>query len=152
MKQALLNGRTPPCIDLEITESLVMENVEENIRKLNEVRALGVQIAIDDFGTGYSSLGYLAKLPVEALKIDRSFIAAMLRDPAAMTIVQTINSLAHTLGLRVIAEGVEIEEQARYLGLLGCDHIQGYLVGKPAPFDEITALLRSREVDASTEP
>jgi len=76
----------------------------------------------------------------------------MLQDPAAMTIVQTINSLAHTLGLRVIAEGVELEEQARYLRLLGCDHIQGYLVGKPAPFDEITALLRCREIDASTEP
>ena len=152
VKQALLKGLTPPCIDLEITESLVMEDVEENIRKLNEVRALGVQIAIDDFGTGYSSLGYLAKLPVQALKIDRSFIAAMLQDPAAMTIVQTINSLAHTLGLRVIAEGVELEEQARYLRLLGCDHIQGYLVGKPAPFDEITALLRCREIDASTEP
>ena len=136
-----------PRIDLEITESLVMEDVEENIRKLNAVRALGVQIAIDDFGTGYSSLGYLAKLPVEALKIDRSFITAMLHDPAAMTIVQTIISLAHTLGLKVIAEGVEIEEQARYLRLLGCDHIQGYLVGKPAPFDEITQLLGARELE-----
>jgi PAS domain S-box-containing protein/diguanylate cyclase (GGDEF)-like protein len=147
VKQALLNGLTPPRIDLEITESLVMEDVEENIRKLNAVRALGVQIAIDDFGTGYSSLGYLAKLPVEALKIDRSFIAAMLRDPAAMTIVQTINALAHTLGLSVIAEGVELEEQARYLRLIGCDHIQGYLIGKPAPFDEITQLLGARELE-----
>jgi len=152
VRQALLHCDTPNGVDLEITEGLVMDDVEENIRKLHELRALGVQVAIDDFGTGYSSLGYLAKLPVEALKIDRSFIAAMLRDPAAMTIVQTINSLAHTLGLKVIAEGVEIEEQARYLRLLRCDQIQGYLIGQPAPFDEMTALLRRHEVEGSIEP
>jgi EAL domain-containing protein (putative c-di-GMP-specific phosphodiesterase class I) len=146
VKRALLSGAASCGIDLEMTETLAMEDVEENIRKLNDLRALGVQIAIDDFGTGYSSLGYLARLPVEALKIDRSFIAAMLHDPAAMTIVQTINSLAHTLGLEVVAEGVELEEQARYLRLLYCDQIQGHLVSQPAPFDEITRFLRAREV------
>jgi diguanylate cyclase (GGDEF)-like protein/PAS domain S-box-containing protein len=141
VREAIRDGLDPSGIDLEITESLVMRDVEENIRKLNEVRALGVQIAIDDFGTGYSSLGYLAKLPVQALKIDRSFISAMLNDPAAMTLVQTIISLSHTLGLRVIAEGVEEEEQAKYLRLLRCDEIQGYLVSKPQPFEEITRFL-----------
>jgi PAS domain S-box-containing protein/diguanylate cyclase (GGDEF)-like protein len=146
VQQAIREGTDPSGIDLEITESLVMRDVEENIRKLNEVRALGVQVAIDDFGTGYSSLGYLAKLPVQALKIDRSFISAMLKDPAAMTLVQTIISLCHTLGPRVIAEGVEEEEQAKYLRLLRCDEIQGYLVSKPQPFDEITRFLSARQL------
>ena len=148
LEQALREGGSPNAIDLEITESLVMEDVEENIRKLNAVRALGVQVAIDDFGTGYSSLGYLAKLPVQALKIDRSFINAMLTDPAALTLVQTINTLAHTLGLKVIAEGVEEEEQAKYLRLMHCDQIQGYLISKPLPFDEIMRLLRASSVCA----
>jgi len=152
VEEAILEGVAPTGIDLEITESLVMEDVEDNIRKLSEVRALGVQIAIDDFGTGYSSLGYLAKLPVQALKIDRSFIIAMLKDPAAMTIVQTIISLAHTLGLKVIAEGVEEEQQAHYLRLLRCDQIQGYLVSKPTPFDEITRFLRASQVGGSAQP
>jgi len=145
VEEAILEGVAPTGIDLEITESIVMEDVGENIRKLNQVRALGVQVAIDDFGTGYSSLGYLAKLPVHALKIDRSFIIAMLKDQAAMTIVQTIISLTHTLGLQVIAEGVEEEEQAQILRLLRCDQIQGYLVSKPLPFDEITRFLRKDE-------
>jgi EAL domain-containing protein (putative c-di-GMP-specific phosphodiesterase class I) len=148
---AILEGVAPTRIDLEITESLVMAEVEENIGKLNELRALGVQVAIDDFGTGYSSLGYLAQLPVQALKIDRSFIAAMLEDPAAVTIVQTIISLAHTLGLKVIAEGVEEEEQAKYLRLLRCDQIQGYLVSKPVPFDEITPFLRASQAGGSVQ-
>jgi PAS domain S-box-containing protein/diguanylate cyclase (GGDEF)-like protein len=142
IEQAIRGGVTPTGIDLEITESLVMDDIEENIRKLNEVRALGVQVAIDDFGTGYSSLGYLTKLPIQALKIDRSFVIAMAKDPAAMTLVQTIISLAHTLGLKVVAEGVEEELQAEYLRLLRCDQIQGFLVSKPMPFDEMTRLLR----------
>lgn len=141
--QAIRDGATSPGIDLEITESLVMEDVEENIAKLNHVRSLGLQVAIDDFGTGYSSLAYLAKLPVHALKIDRSFITSLLKDATARTLVQTINSLAHTLGLEVIAEGVEEEEQAKYLRQLGCDQFQGYLVSRPVPFDEMTLLLRA---------
>jgi PAS domain S-box-containing protein/diguanylate cyclase (GGDEF)-like protein len=140
---AIRQGITPSHIDLEITESLVMENVEENIRKLNELRERGVQVAIDDFGTGYSSLGYLAKLPIQALKIDRTFITAMLKDSASMILVQTIISLAHTLSLEVIAEGVEEEEQAKYLHLLRCEQIQGYLVSKPVPFDEMTRFLQA---------
>jgi len=143
--QAIQGGVTPTSIDLEITESLVMEDIEDNIRKLKELRALGVQASVDDFGTGYSSLGYLAKLPIQALKIDRTFIGGMLKDSTTMTLVQTIISLAHTLGLKVIAEGVEEERQAQYLRLLRCDHIQGYLVSKPLPFDDMTRFLLERE-------
>jgi len=142
VEQAIREGVSPTAIDLELTESIVMEDVEENIRKLNELRALGLQVAIDDFGTGYSSLGYLAKLPVQALKIDRSFVIAMAKDPAAMTLVQTIISLAHALGLKVVAEGVEEEQQAEHLRLLRCDQIQGFLVSKAVPFDETARLLR----------
>ena len=135
-------GATPTGIDLEITESLVMDDIQGNIEKLKEVRKLGVSIAIDDFGTGYSSLGYLARLPVQALKIDRSFIITMLNEPDTMTLVSTIISLAHSLKLKVIAEGVETEEQANMLRLLRCDEMQGYLYSRPVPFDEITSLLR----------
>ncbi len=142
IKQAITDGLTPTAIDMEITESLIMEDIEGNIEKLNAVRGLGVNIAIDDFGTGYSSLGYLARLPVQALKIDRSFINAMHKDSNAMALVSTIISLAHSLQLKVIAEGVETEEQAKYLRLLRCDEMQGYLFSKPLPLDALVLLLR----------
>jgi PAS domain S-box-containing protein/diguanylate cyclase (GGDEF)-like protein len=141
---ALTGGAATPGIDIEITESLLMEDIEESIRKLGELRERGILTAIDDFGTGYSSLSYLAKLPVQALKIDRSFILAMSEDPDTMTLVQTIISLAHSLDLKVIAEGVETDEQAKLLRLLRCDEVQGYLFGRPLPFEEITALLAQR--------
>ena len=102
-------------IDIEVTESLIMQDVADNIAKLVAHPGPGRRIAIDDFGTGYSSLGYLAKLPVEILKIDRSFVISMLDDPSAMTLVSTIISLAHALRLEVVAEGVESEEQAKIL-------------------------------------
>jgi diguanylate cyclase (GGDEF)-like protein/PAS domain S-box-containing protein len=141
VEQALLEGNAPAGIDLEITESLVMEDVKANIEKLKAVRALGVRVAIDDFGTGYSSLGYLTQLPVEALKIDRSFISQMHQDANAMSLVSTIISLAHSLRLKVVAEGVETEEQAKFLRLLRCDEMQGYLFSKPVPESELIALL-----------
>jgi len=100
-----------------------------------------MEIAIDDFGTGYASLGYLAKLPVHSIKIDRSFIIAMLDDPGAMTLVSTMITLAHSLKLKVIAEGVETDEQAKFLRLLRCDEMQGFLISKPLPYVEMTALL-----------
>lgn len=141
LEKAIKRGAMPPGIDLEITESLVMEDIESNMQKLREVRDLGLGIAIDDFGTGYSSLGYLAKLPVKTLKIDRSFIITMLKDAGALTLVRTMISLAHSLKLRVVAEGVDEEEQAAALHLLRCDEMQGYLFSRPLPFDEMTALL-----------
>jgi len=143
VEQAIIDGVAPTGIDLEITESLVMEDIQENIEKLKAVRGLGVKVAIDDFGTGYSSLGYLAQLPVESLKIDRSFIVRMHDDPNAMTLVSTIISLAHSLRLKVVAEGVETEQQAHFLRLLRCDEMQGYLFSKPLPEDELLKLLRA---------
>jgi diguanylate cyclase (GGDEF)-like protein/PAS domain S-box-containing protein len=128
-------------IDIEVTESVLMEDVAENIEKLSAVRQLGVQIALDDFGTGYSSLSYLARLPVETLKIDRSFVVAMLDDPSATALVSTIISLARTLKLQTIAEGVEVEQQAEILKLLHCDQMQGYLISKPLSFDDMSAFL-----------
>jgi len=128
-------------IDVEVTESLMMADVEANIEKLAQIRDRGVHIAIDDFGTGYSSLGYLAKLPVQTLKIDRSFVITMMDDPSATTLVSTIISLAHALKLTVVAEGVESEEQAKALHLLRCDQMQGYLISKPLSFDDMTQYL-----------
>jgi diguanylate cyclase (GGDEF)-like protein/PAS domain S-box-containing protein len=132
-------------LDLEITESLIMENIEDNIPKLKALREIGINVAIDDFGTGYSSLGYLAKLPVHALKIDRSFIIKMVQDSDSMTIVSTIISLAHSLHLIVIAEGVETEEQKKFLALLKCDEMQGYLFSRPVPFDKIETIMKENK-------
>jgi len=125
-----------PGIDLEITESLLMRDIEATARKLREIQELGIGIAIDDFGTGYSSLSYLAKLPVDVLKIDRAFISALATQPDDTTIVSTIIKLAHSLELTVVAEGVETEHQARLLHELRCDEIQGYLLTRPLPFDK----------------
>jgi diguanylate cyclase (GGDEF)-like protein/PAS domain S-box-containing protein len=143
VERSIAVGVSPTAIDLELTESLVMEDIDASIEKLSAVRRLGIGIAIDDFGTGYSSLFYLARLPVEALKIDRSFLATMVEDPTSMTLIQTMVSLAHSLHLKVIAEGVETEEQAKLLRLLRCDQMQGYLFSKPITREQIAALLRT---------
>jgi diguanylate cyclase (GGDEF)-like protein/PAS domain S-box-containing protein len=134
-------------LDLEITESLLMDDIEGSIEKLRAIRNLGVNIAIDDFGTGYSSLRYLTKLPVDALKIDRSFITTMAHEPDSMTIVSTIVSLAHSLNLKVVAEGVESEAQSRLLKLLNCDEMQGYLFSKALPPDQIAEYLKAAIAD-----
>ncbi len=144
VEAAILDGIAPTGIDLEITESLIMQDIEANIVKLKSVRGLGIRIAIDDFGTGYSSLAYLAKLPVQTIKIDRSFIITMLNDPDTATLVQTIISLAHSLKLDVVAEGVDAEDQAKVLRLLRCDVMQGYLFSKPVPLEALTSLLRAK--------
>ncbi len=120
-------------LELEITESLIMEDITHNIASLQTIRDLGVSIAIDDFGTGFSSLSYLAKLPVDTLKIDRSFVIDMTVAPEGLALVSTIINLAHSLKLKVVAEGVETEEQQRLLRLLDCDEMQGYLFSKPVP-------------------
>jgi diguanylate cyclase (GGDEF)-like protein len=122
-------------LQLEITESLIMQDVNHSIVSLLAIRALGVTIAIDDFGTGFSSLNYLAKLPVDTLKIDRSFVTEMVSGTGGLTLVSVIINLAHELKLNAVAEGVETEEQLRQLRLLGCDEMQGYLFGKPVPAD-----------------
>jgi len=120
-----------------------MEDMETGIQKLISARALGVNIAVDDFGTGYSSLAYLARLPLQALKIDRSFIITMLDKRDTMAVVSTIISLAHSLEIKVIAEGVDSEDQAAVLRGLRCDQMQGYLFSRPVPFEALGALLRS---------
>jgi diguanylate cyclase (GGDEF)-like protein/PAS domain S-box-containing protein len=142
LEQAIRDGLSPTGIDLELTESVVMEDIQASMEKLIEVRRLGVGIAVDDFGTGYSSLAYLARLPVETLKIDRSFVKAMDDDSTARTLVQTIISLAHSLRLKVVAEGVETESQATLLLELGCDQMQGYLFAKPLAVAELLTFLR----------
>ncbi len=120
-------------LELELTESLIMEDVAHNIVSLRAIRALGVTIAIDDFGTGFSSLSYLSKLPLDTLKIDRSFVTDMVDRVDGQTLVSVIINLGHALKLNVVAEGVEAEEQLRELRLLGCDQMQGFLFGKPVP-------------------
>ena len=119
-----------------------MENVETIIPKLKTIRGLGVEIAVDDFGTGYSSLAYIARLPIHDLKIDRSFVAGMPEMNGSLSIVDAVISLAHSLGLKVVAEGVETEEQATQLRQLDCDQMQGYLFSKPLPPEEVGAFLR----------
>jgi len=123
-------------LELEITESLMMEDVKHNIASLQAIRAMGVTIAIDDFGTGFSSLSYLARLPVDSLKIDRSFVIDMTSGPQGLSLISTIINLAHGLNLKVVAEGVETEEQSRLLHLLNCDEMQGFLFSRPVPAEE----------------
>lgn len=141
VRTALSRASRPMPVEIEITESVVMEDVERTIEQLNTVHALGVSIAIDDFGTGYSSLGYLARLPAQVLKIDLSFISRMLIEPDVLTLVSTMISLAHSLRLKVVAEGVETEAQANMLRRLGCDELQGYLISRPLPRDQMTEFL-----------
>jgi diguanylate cyclase (GGDEF)-like protein len=140
--QAIREGATPPGVDLEVTESRLMDDIEGNIEKLEAVRALGLGLAIDDFGTGHSSLAYVAKLPVDVIKIDRSFVITMLDEPNVMTLVSTIISMAHSLKLEVVAEGVDSEEQASALQRLGCGEMQGYLFSKAVPKSDLILLLR----------
>jgi len=140
--QSLSAGGEPVSLDLEITESLLMFDMEENIDKLRQLRDTGLQVAIDDFGTGYSSLNYLARLPVDFLKIDRSFVSKMAEEPESMSIVSTIITLAQSLNLKIIAEGVETEEQSKLLRLLRCDEAQGYLYSRPVPAEEIAKMIQ----------
>jgi diguanylate cyclase (GGDEF)-like protein len=129
-------------LDIEITESVVMDHIESNIVKLQAIRDMGVGIAIDDFGTGYSSLAYISRLPVNTLKIDRSFVNTIARNAEDQSIVSTIISLAHALRLKVVAEGVETQEQRSLLRSLGCDEMQGFLLAPPVPIARIRDLLR----------
>jgi PAS domain S-box-containing protein/diguanylate cyclase (GGDEF)-like protein len=132
-KAIAIDAHAAAGLELEITESLIMEDVEHSVATLQAIRAMDVTIAIDDFGTGFSSLRYLAKLPVHTLKIDRSFVIDMTASPEGLALVSTIINLAHSLKLKVVAEGVETEEQSRLLQVLHCDEMQGYLFSKPVP-------------------
>ena len=136
------SGLPPTALCLEMTESILMERDEEGIAMLTELRADGVHLAIDDFGTGYSSLGALRRLPVDLLKIDRSFISSLPEDDDAGTIAWAVVRLGHTLGLPVLAEGVETQEQRAVLREFGCDQAQGFLFGRPMSPEQLGAALR----------
>jgi EAL domain-containing protein (putative c-di-GMP-specific phosphodiesterase class I) len=136
-------GLDPRCLELEITESLLVQDIETSSRTLDELKRVagGVRISIDDFGTGYSSLSYLKSFPIDLLKIDRSFVRNLATDPDDAAITAAIIGLAHNLRLKVIAEGVETEEQLAFLKNKGCDEAQGYYFGRPLPAEDITRLL-----------
>jgi len=154
-------GADPRGLTLELTESLMMADIDQAIDKITQIKARGVRISMDDFGTGYSSLSMLKRLPLDQLKIDRSFVSDMLVEPDNAAIARTIIALAQTLDLAVIAEGVESEEQRTFLAAHGCREFQGYLVGRPAPaeiFEQAWALAQAgnevaqhSDVDAACE-
>jgi diguanylate cyclase (GGDEF)-like protein len=132
-------------LELEITEGLIMQDIVANIERLRVIREMGVEVSIDDFGTGYSSLSYIAKLPVSSLKIDRAFVMNMTGSADDLSIVTTIITLAHSLNMRVVAEGVETREQARLLHLLKCDEMQGFLFSPAVPAEKIAEFLREKK-------
>lgn len=148
MVASVINGAKNVTIglELEITESVIMQDIEANIQKLRIIRDMDIEVAIDDFGTGYSSLSYIAKLPVNVLKIDRAFIINMTNNPDDLNIVSAIISLAHSLNLRVIAEGVETNEQAQLLRELKCNEIQGYLFSPGVPAEKVEEFLRQKKL------
>lgn len=141
----------PRRLTVEITETVLLDDLTMIARQLGEVRQLGVQIAVDDFGTGYTSLAHLHSLPVDTIKIDRSFIAGM-RDPKDASLVRMIMELAHQLGLKTVSEGVETAEQLQALQALGADHIQGYLIARPMPADGLQKWTEARRRDIAETP
>jgi EAL domain-containing protein (putative c-di-GMP-specific phosphodiesterase class I) len=134
-------GLDPNYLELELTEGLIMKNPEITVATLRSLHEMGIQISIDDFGTGYSSLSYLRRFPIHALKIDQSFVRDIITDPDGTVIVTAIILLAHSLKLKVIAEGVETRDQLDFVRSLKCHEMQGYLFSKPVPGEEITRLL-----------
>lgn len=134
-------GLDPNYLELELTESIIMKSNESTMAELRELNLGGIEISIDDFGTGYSSLSYLKRLPIDTLKIDKSFVQEVTTDPDDAAIVAAIITMAHTLKLKVVAEAVETVEQLAFLRELKCDQMQGYLFSKPLPAEEITRLL-----------
>jgi EAL domain-containing protein (putative c-di-GMP-specific phosphodiesterase class I) len=150
LKRLLQTSGVPPeQLTLEITESVIMEDPERALRVVTRLRDLGVGISVDDFGTGYSSLGYLMRLPAEELKIDKSFVMQMEQDAGSATIVHSTIDLAHNLGLKVVAEGVESDAIWRVLKELGCDFGQGYHFSRPLPADQLLSLLCASQARAA---
>jgi len=137
-------GIDPSQLSFEITESVLMEDVERSAMVLRSLKEIGVGLAIDDFGTGYSSLSYLERFPVDALKIDQSFIARLGSDATDSAIVSAVTTLGHALGLVVTAEGVETTEQLGILADLGCDAAQGYLFARPIPPSELAMFVNGQ--------
>ena len=130
-------------LDLEVTESTAMSDVDRTASQLRQLREMGVHVSIDDFGTGYSSLNYLKKLPIERLKIDKSFIRDIAHDPDDRAIISAVTSMARKMGIRTVAEGVETEEQLAFLRSAECDEAQGFLFSRPLPAAEFRVLISS---------
>jgi len=138
-----LHGINPHRLKLEITESVLLSNVDVVVGKMFVLKERGISFSLDDFGTGYSSLSYLKRLPIDQLKIDKSFIRDVLTDPDDAAITRTIIALARSMELDVIAEGVEMEEQRQFLEAHGCLAYQGYLFGRPTPVEGLQRYLLS---------
>jgi EAL domain-containing protein (putative c-di-GMP-specific phosphodiesterase class I) len=145
MRELMAAPREQPFpLDLEITESMVMGDPEQAVRTMTQLQAMGIGLAIDDFGTGYSSLAYLKRFPVHVLKIDRSFVNDIPEDANDTAITQAVIAMGHTLGMRIVAEGVENAAQMQALRSFGCDEMQGYYFCRPAALDTIIRLLHDR--------
>jgi EAL domain-containing protein (putative c-di-GMP-specific phosphodiesterase class I) len=136
---------SPEFLGLEITESTAMQDIEQTILTLNHLMDMGVRVLMDDFGSGYSSLNWLKKFPIQKLKIDKSFINELQKNPDDKAIVNAIVTMAHNLKMTVVAEGVETENQLSFLRSSGCDEIQGFLLGKPLPPDDFKKILVTPE-------
>jgi EAL domain-containing protein (putative c-di-GMP-specific phosphodiesterase class I) len=141
-------GLAPEYLHVEITESVVLQDIERTVEILSDLRKMGVQISIDDFGTGYSSLSYLKRLPADSVKIDRSFVSGLDTDANDAAIATAIIAMSHSIGLRVIAEGVETEEQLTFLRQRRCDEFQGFLRARPMPATEVELLLADEAIAA----
>jgi len=138
------SGLPAHALMLEITESVVAENIDDSIQQMEQLKAISVRFSLDDFGTGYSSLSYLRQLPIDELKIDKSFVDTLLKDPESHSIVKVILLLADTLNLSVIAEGIEEKDQWETLKALGCTGFQGYLFSRPQPPEIMLEMLQAK--------
>jgi EAL domain-containing protein (putative c-di-GMP-specific phosphodiesterase class I) len=144
-------GLDPALLELELTESMLINNTENIITVMQELKDIGVGLSLDDFGTGYSSLSHLARLPIDSLKIDQSFIAAIGKLPTNGSICTIIMALAGSLGLRTIAEGVETQQQLKFMIAHNCDEMQGYFFSRPLPADQCTRLLTTVNTQRENE-
>ena len=145
-------GIPPHLLELELTESVLMANAEQTAAKLQAFRALGVSLAIDDFGTGYSSLAYLKRLPITTLKIDKAFVDELPHDAEDAAITSTVIAMGHSLGLNVVAEGVETAAQMRFLADKGCDEIQGFWIAQPMDALQCLAFIRNWRPESLPRP
>lgn len=152
MAEIRRTGIKPQYLKLELTETLLADGMDVTLARMGTLKALGVTLALDDFGMGYSSLSVLKRLPLDQLKIDKSFVAEVLTDPADAAISRTIITLAHSLNLKVVAEGVETQAQQDFLVAEGCDQFQGFLFSKPLPMDELEAYLTQAASSAAVAP
>jgi EAL domain-containing protein (putative c-di-GMP-specific phosphodiesterase class I) len=146
------SGVAPSRLMLEITEGVLVDNPDEMVKRIEDLHDLGVRVALDDFGSGYSNLSYLQRFPLDKLKIDRSFVVALGNSANGGVIIQAIVALGRALGLSVLVEGVETEQQRVLLRLAGCDEMQGFLFAKPAPAATIDRLLSQQKQNSGAKP